>query len=105
MEDKIMKELNKFREKIDKIFVGKTPKITGDMDEVYDVDIYVFRHPGMGNTKQIISGNKMSIYTATTSYLEQLIRNGVISEEDLRKLCEMAIDGANGTIKEKYYGK
>ena len=100
MEDKIYKELTKFREKVDKIFSGKTPKITGELDVEYDVDIYIFRHPGMGNSKQIISGNKLSICTATASYLESLMVNGVIDDKELKKLCKMATDAAKGRLKD-----
>ena len=40
-----------FRKEVNEVFVGITPKLEGIMDEMYDCDIYIFRHPGMGNSK------------------------------------------------------
>ena len=68
-----------------------------EADEIFNVDIhvwrkpnmniyikyYVWRKPGMGNTLQTIAGNKISIMTATASYLETLIRKNIITEEEL----------------------
>ena len=54
----------------------------------------------MGNSKQIISGNKISICTATASYLESLMVNGVIDDKELKKLCKMATDAAKGRLKD-----
>lgn len=95
----ILKELEKFRKKVDKIFIGKTPIITGDIDKEYDVDIYIWRHPGMGNSKQVITGNPLSIYTATASYLETLLRQGIISEKELKDLVNMSIKASKGKLK------
>lgn len=99
MKKDIEKALNDFRKKIDKIYPGVTPKITGEMDEVYDCDIYIFRHPGMGNSKQIITGNPVSIYTATASYLETLMRQGILNEKQLKDLVKMSIAAAKGELK------
>lgn len=54
-----------------------------EADEIFNVDIHVWRKPGMGNTLQTIAGNKISIMTATASYLETLIRKNIITEEEL----------------------
>ena len=91
--------MDEFAKKIDEIYPGKTPKITGEMDEQYNCDIYIYRHPGMGNSKQIITGNPVSIYTATASYLETLIKQGIINEEMLRDLVEMSIKASKGEFK------
>ena len=53
------------------------------VDDIYNVDIHIWRKPGMGNSLQAIAGNKISIMTATSSYLETLIRKGVITEKEL----------------------
>ena len=53
------------------------------VDDIYNVDIHIWRKPGMGNSIQSIAGNKISIMTATSSYLETLIRKGVITEKEL----------------------
>lgn len=50
-EEKITLLLGKFRKEVNEVFVGITPKLEGIMDEMYDCDIYIFRHPGMGNSK------------------------------------------------------
>lgn len=98
-EEKIQKILEKFRKEIDKVFVGKTPKIVSPMDDIYDCDIFIWRHPGMGNSKQLITGNKISIYTATASYLEQLLIQGVFDEKELKDMVNMAIKASKGKLK------
>ena len=55
----------------------------GRVDDIYNVDIHIWRKPGMGNSLQTIAGNKISIMTATASYLETLIRKDIITEEEL----------------------
>lgn len=100
MEEKILKELNEFREKLDEIFVGKTPKLPEDMDDIYDCDIYIWRHPGMGNSKQIITGNPMSIGAATCSYLQTLMVQGLFDEDQIREMAEMAIKGFKGELED-----
>lgn len=97
--EKILKELNKFREKVDKYFPGKTGKLPEEMDKIYDCDIYIYRHPGMGNSKQLIVGDKLSVITATSSYLETLLRNGVVSEKELKDIVGMATKAAKGKLK------
>ena len=54
-----------------------------EADEIFNVDIHVWRKHGMGNTLQTIAGNKISIMTATASYLETLLRKDIITEEEL----------------------
>lgn len=99
MQLKVAAAMDEFAKKIDEIYPGVTPKITGGMNEVYNCDIYIFRHPGMGNSKQIITGNPVSIYTATASYLETLLRQGLFNEEMLRDMVEMSIKASKGELK------
>ena len=96
---KVAAAMSKFAKEIDEIYPGVTPKIEGDMNEEYNCDIYIFRHPGMGNSKQIITGNPISIYTATASYLETLMRQGIFEEEMVRDMVEMAIKASKGELK------
>lgn len=98
-EDKMLKALDKFRKEMDKIFVGETPKLPDDIDGVYDCDIYIWRHPGMGNSKQIVTGNKISIMTATASYLETLLLQGIATEKELKDMVKMATCAAKGKLK------
>jgi hypothetical protein len=69
-------------------------------DNVYDVDIHIWRHPGMGNSLQTISGNKLSIMTATASYLETLLRKDIMTESELIWMCSSVLDMYHGKIKE-----
>lgn len=92
MEDKVVELLEDFRDKMDEIFIGETPKLTGEIDQIYDCDIYIWRHPGMGNSKQLITGNQVSIMTATASYLEQLLIQGITDEKQLKEMFDMVID-------------
>ena len=69
-------------------------KFDKDKDEIYDVDIHIWRHKGMGNSLQTISGNKVSIMTATASYLNTLLLKKVITTEELDDMVKM--------VKESY---
>lgn len=99
MQLKVAAAMDEFAKKIDEIYPGVTPKITGEMNEVYNCDIYIFRHPGMGNSKQIITGNPVSIYTATASYLETLLRQGIFDEKQLKEMVNMSIKASKGKLK------
>ena len=83
-EEEIIKLMNNFAKEIDKIFNGKTPKIEGLMNDLYECDIYIYRHKGMGNSKQIIYGNPISVIAATISYLETLLRQGIINKKQFK---------------------
>ena len=75
-------------------------------DDIYNVDIHIWRKPGMGNSLQTIVGNKISIMTATASYLNTLISQqefdyvnetgqSILTEHILRKhffLSSMVLD-------------
>ena len=97
-EEKVTKIMENFTKEIDKVFEGTTPKIEGTMDALYECDIYIYRHKGMGNSKQIIFGNPLSIITATTSYLEMLLRQGLIDKKQLKEMTKLACKAANGKI-------
>ena len=58
-------------------------------DDLYAVDIHIWRKPGMGNSLQTISGNKISIMTATTSYLDTLIRKNVLTFDELDEIIKL----------------
>lgn len=85
-EELIQQAMEEFKEKVDKVFVGKTPKLPGKADELYECDVFLFRHKGMGYSKQIIiANNKVSIMTITMSYLETLIRKGIANIKELEE--------------------
>ena len=98
-EEKIIKAMEKFTKEVNEVFVGKTSKFTGDLDELYDCDIYIFRHPGMGNSKHIIMGNEISVMTATASYLENLLKQGICTEKQLKETVKMSIKAAKNRLK------
>ena len=58
-------------------------------DDIYNVDIHIWRKPGMGNSLQTIAGNRISIMTATSSYLETLIRKGIITKQELDYMVKL----------------
>ena len=70
-----------------------------DKDEIYDVDIHIWRHPGMGNSLQTIVGNKVSIMTATASYLNTLLSKKVITTKELDDLVKIVKESYKCTQK------
>ena len=60
-----------------------------EADNIYNVDIHIWRKPGMGNSIQTISGNKISIMTATSSYLDTLIRQKVLTEKEFDEMIKL----------------
>ena len=60
-----------------------------EADDIYNVDIRIWRKPGMGNSLQTIVGNKISIMTATSSYLDTLIRQKVLTEKELDEMIKL----------------
>ena len=60
-----------------------------EADDIYNVDIHIWRKPGMGNSIQTISGNKISIMTATSSYLDTLIRQKVLTEKEFDEMIKL----------------
>lgn len=86
--DDVLKE---FEEKANGA-VSSTRKLweeDNEYDEMYNVDIHIWRKPGMGNSIQTISGNKISIMTATSSYLETLIREEVLTFDELDEMIKL----------------
>lgn len=65
-----------------------------DADELYNVDIHIWRKPGMGNSLQTIVGNKVSIMTATTSYLDTLISKKVLTFDDIDEMIKLVKQNA-----------
>ena len=85
--DDVLKEFNKKA----RTAISKNKKLWegNDLDQEYSVDIHIWRHPGMGNSIQTIAGNKLSIMTATSSYLQTLLDKKVITEQDLDDMIQM----------------
>ena len=85
--DDVLKE---FEEKANNA-VSSNKKLWTDTeaDNAYNVDIHIWRKPGMGNSIQTIVGNKISIMTATSSYLDTLIRQKVLTEKEFDKMIKL----------------
>ena len=85
--DDVLKE---FEEKANNA-VSSNRKLWKDTeaDNIYNVDIHIWRKPGMGNSIQTISGNKISIMTATSSYLDTLIRQKVLTEKEFDEMIKL----------------
>ena len=85
--DDVLKE---FEEKANNA-VSSNRKLWKDTeaDSIYNVDIHIWRKPGMGNSIQTISGNKISIMTATSSYLDTLIRQKVLTEKEFDEMIKL----------------
>ncbi len=64
-----------------------------EFDDMYNVDIHIWRKTGMGNSIQTIAGNKISIMTATASYLNTLLLKKVCTEKELDELINMVKEG------------
>lgn len=64
-----------------------------EFDDMYNVDIHIWRKTGMGNSIQTIAGNKISIMTATASYLNTLLLKEVCTEKELDELINMVKEG------------
>lgn len=70
-------------------------------DEDYEVDIHIWRKQGMPNSKAMIQmNNKVSVITATTSFLENLLRLDIATEEILDDMVKLAKKGAKGELEE-----
>ena len=85
--DDVLKE---FEEKANNA-VSSNRKLWKDTeaDNIYNVDIHIWRKPGMGNSIQTITGNKISIMTATSSYLDTLIRQKILTEKELDEMIKL----------------
>ena len=84
--DNLIKE---FEEKSKNAVSSNRPFWEGtDSDELYSVDIHIWRKPGMGNSLQTIAGNKISIMTATSSYLSVLLDKEVITVKELDSMIK-----------------
>lgn len=89
--------LKEFEKKADKATSSKRQLWEGsEKDNIYCVDIHIWREPGMGNSLQTIAGNKISIMTATSSFIQTLLTNKIISERDLDYMID--------AVKEVYHG-
>ena len=85
--DDVLKE---FEEKANNA-VSSNRKLWNDtkVDSAYNVDIHIWRKTGMGNSLQTIVGNKISIMTATASYLDTLINKKVLTFDELDEMIKL----------------
>ena len=90
--DDVLKE---FEEKANNA-VSSNKKLWTDTeaDNAYNVDIHIWRKTGMGNSIQTIVGNKLSIMTATASYLNTLINKKVLTFDELDEMIKFVKQNA-----------
>ena len=81
--------LKDFEKEAEQAVSSNRPLWEGGSDDIYNVDIHIWRKPGMGNSLQTIAGNKISIMTATSSYLQTLITKGIISSQELDYMIKL----------------
>ena len=71
-------------------------------DEDYEVDIHIWRTKGMPNSKAMIqTNNTVSIITATTSYIENLLRLGIVNEDILQNMISLAKKSISGELEKE----
>lgn len=67
-------------------------------DDMYSVDIHIWRKPGMGNSLQTIAGNDLSIMTSLTSFFQTLMDKDILDESTLLDMVKMASKGHRGEM-------
>ena len=68
-------------------------------NEDYEVDIRIWREKGMPNSKGMIkTTNKVSVITATTSYLENLLRLNIVDEDTLDEMVMLVKKSVRGEL-------
>lgn len=67
-------------------------------DDLYSVDIHIWRKPGMGNSLQTIAGSELSIMTALSSFFQTLLDKEILDESTLLEMVKMAGKGHRGEL-------
>ena len=71
-------------------------------DEDYEVDIHIWRTKGMPNSKAIIqTNNTVSVITATTSYIQNLLRLAIVNEDILQDMISLAKKNISGELEKE----
>lgn len=65
---------------------SKTGLANSPINDLYETFMLFYRFKGMDASKQLYTGNKISIMTGINSMLEQLIRAGIITKKDLKEI-------------------
>lgn len=89
--DNILKDFEKKAEKV--VSSNRSLWEGSNADELYNVDIHIWRKPGMGNSLQTIAGNRISIMTATCSFLTTLCIKNIITLDELKYMLKF-VEGA-----------
>ena len=73
-------------------------------DKYYEVYIHIWRTKGMPNSKAIIkTKNNLSVITATTSYIENLLRLGIVNEDILQNMISLAKKSISDELEKEEY--
>lgn len=91
--------LNEFEEKSKEVvsdnrFIWEGTK----EDDLYSVDIHIWRKPGMGNSLQTIAGSELSIMTSLTSFFQTLLDKEILDESTLLEMVKTAGKGHRGEL-------
>ena len=77
-----------------------------DMNDFYNIEIYLYREPGMRSSKQYVGSNsddpmvqKLSIMTVLTSFMQTLQDKNILDEDDLKSMVEMSARGHRGELE------
>lgn len=94
MTNKIEELIKDFEEAVTKEITLETTDYSKDkvFNSLYDVSIHIWRKPGMGNSVQIMTGNKLSVMTAIASMLEQAIAQNIMDERELLNVVKMVLN-------------
>lgn len=65
---------------------SKTGLANSPINDLYETFMLFYRFKGMDASKQLYTGNKISIMTGINSMLEQLIRAEIITKKDLKEI-------------------
>ena len=86
--------LKDFEKEAEQAVSSNRPLWEGDKnDDIYNVDIHIWRKPGMGNSLQTIAGNRISIMTATCSLLTTLCTKDIATIDELKYMLKL-VEGA-----------
>lgn len=68
-------------------------KETEEFNKLYKGFILLARQPGMQNSIQLFAGDEATIVTLVASALENLLRNGILTDKQFKHITKMILKG------------
>ena len=112
--DRISYLLNELREEVRNIVPTKDEEIPeeedlskGELDSIYDIEIYFARRPGMRRSVHLITSNqenpmfRLSALTALSSICDVLVSSGKLEESDIVMFMDSWLEMHNNGKEEK----